>query len=214
MSAILKNEEKQGKLVFLVRHGETDWNRAPKRLQGKRDIPLNQNGLSQAKCLSEFFKEEDIAAVYSSPLQRAYQTAEIINRFHNLSIIMEEQLVEMEFGIWEGEIVTRIQHDQPHLWEQWKENPQELKLPRAESLLKLVNRSMEAVRRVSAMLGRKKIIVTHGAFLRAAMLGFSGRPLSSFNKYEQGNASINIIVFTPQADVISENYTEHLMLMV
>ena len=206
--------KKQGKLVFLVRHGETDWNRAPKRLQGKKDISLNQNGLSQAKCLSEFFKEEDIAVIYSSPLQRAYQTAEIINRFHNLSITWDEQLVEMDFGIWEGEIVTRIQHDQPHLWEQWKENPQELKLPHAESLVKLVNRSMEAVRRVSAIAGRKKIIVTHGAFLRAAMLGFSGRPLSSFNKYEQDNASINIIAFTPEVEVVKENYTVHLAFMI
>lgn len=196
--------------LFLVRHGETDWNAPPKRFQGKRDVPLNNQGLRQAECLSLFFKEENIAVLYSSPLHRAYQTAEIISRFHNVNIELDERLVEMDFGVWEGMSVDKIQRENPEMWVLWNDNPQSLSLDTSENLSQLVDRSMAAIRRINEQPGRKKIIVTHGAFLRAAMLGFTGRTLSQFNKIEQANASINVIAFTPEPVVIMENYTGHL----
>jgi len=116
----MKNNKGKEEILFLVRHGETDWNRNHKRLQGRKNIPLNAKGIDQAECLAEFFKDIEISASFSSPLSRAYQTANIINRFHNLPIEQDEQLIEMDFGIWEGKTVAEIKRECPTLWDCWK----------------------------------------------------------------------------------------------
>jgi broad specificity phosphatase PhoE len=196
----MKNNKGKEEILFLVRHGETDWNRNPKRLQGRKNIPLNAKGIDQAECLAEFFKDIEISTIFSSPLSRAYQTANIINRFHNLPIEQDEQLIEMDFGIWEC----------PTLWNCWKEQPEKVKILHAETLTNLIARLLKVIQRINALPGGKKLIITHGAFLRATMIVFSDRPLSSFNKIKQNNGSINAIADLEKLKIIKENYTKHL----
>src|SRR3972149_4441032 len=81
--------------LYLVRHGETDWNKEG-RVQGRSDQQLSTLGLCQAELLGEALRAAPIAAVYSSPLRRAWETAEGIARFHSLSVEPEEGLVEMD----------------------------------------------------------------------------------------------------------------------
>ncbi|MBI4137500.1 histidine phosphatase family protein [Candidatus Roizmanbacteria bacterium] len=87
--------------IYLVRHGQTDWNR-DKKIQGWSDIPLNQSGIDEAEQLALSMRTLSIHAVYSSPLLRAYRTAEIISRHHGLPITPLDSLKEAGFGRFEG----------------------------------------------------------------------------------------------------------------
>lgn len=98
--------------IFLVRHGLTEYNQSL-RLQGSSDIPLNEAGIRQAEKAREFFKEEKVDVLLSSPLSRAYKTAEIINEHHNLEIKVFDELEEQSFGPLEGEHIEHIRLKYP-----------------------------------------------------------------------------------------------------
>ena len=87
--------------LYLVRHGETDWN-AQARYQGQSDVSLNKVGRRQAVALAQRFADEGISAVYASDLLRARQTALTIAEPHGLHVRDEPLLREMSFGDWEG----------------------------------------------------------------------------------------------------------------
>ena len=91
--------------IFLVRHGETEWN-VQQRLQGEKDIPLNENGKQQARSLLEKFSHVIFDAAYSSDLERAFETAEIVLSRHQIPIHKTRDLRETKLGRWEGVTVT------------------------------------------------------------------------------------------------------------
>lgn len=91
--------------LYLIRHGETDWNTV-KRLQGVTDIPLNENGEQLAKITGEGMKEIPFDLIFTSPLKRAYRTAELIRGDREIPIIKEERIREICFGDYEG-LVSR-----------------------------------------------------------------------------------------------------------
>ncbi|HEU0337127.1 MAG TPA: histidine phosphatase family protein, partial [Gaiellaceae bacterium] len=87
--------------VLLARHGETDWNREG-RFQGHADPPLNDLGRAQARELADRLAREPLAAVYASPLRRAYETAEIVAATHDLPLRSVAGLREVDVGSWSG----------------------------------------------------------------------------------------------------------------
>ncbi len=97
--------------IYVIRHGETDWN-AQRRIQGRSDIPLNAKGLELAQATAEAMKDIPFHAVYSSPLKRAVDTAEIILKDRPLPVILDDRIIEMGFGLFEGEVMSE---DNPKL---------------------------------------------------------------------------------------------------
>lgn len=87
--------------LYLIRHGETDWN-IVKRLQGATDIPLNANGEELARATCEGMKDIRFDLVFTSPLQRAYRTAELVRGDRNVPLIVDERIREICFGDYEG----------------------------------------------------------------------------------------------------------------
>ncbi|MCR5723266.1 MAG: histidine phosphatase family protein [Lachnospiraceae bacterium] len=87
--------------LYIVRHGETDWN-TEKRIQGQTDIELNENGVRLAELTSEGLKDVEFDCIFSSPLKRAYKTAEIIRGERTTEIVRDDRLKEMFFGKYEG----------------------------------------------------------------------------------------------------------------
>ncbi len=87
--------------LYITRHGQTQWN-LERRFQGHKDSPLTDLGVKQAQWLSESLKDVKFDAIYSSPIYRAYHTADIIRGIRNLEIRKQELLKEMSFGEWEG----------------------------------------------------------------------------------------------------------------
>ena len=87
--------------LYLIRHGETDWNTV-KRLQGATDIPLNENGEALAKATCEGMKDIDFDVIFTSPLKRAYRTAELVRGEREIPLIIDNRIREICFGDYEG----------------------------------------------------------------------------------------------------------------
>ncbi len=88
-------------VIYLIRHGETDWN-SKRLLQGVTDIPLNQAGIDAAEITARGLKEVPFDLILTSPLQRAKKTAEIIKGNRDIPLLVEDRLIEIGFGIYEG----------------------------------------------------------------------------------------------------------------
>lgn len=99
--------------ICIIRHGETDWNKE-NLFQGRSNISLNDVGISQAKELAISLKNEKIDLIISSPLDRAVQTAQFINEYHNAPLVKEPQIVERALGDLEGK--NAFNYDLPNLW--------------------------------------------------------------------------------------------------
>lgn len=92
--------------IYITRHGQTEWN-ALGKLQGRKDIELNEVGRKQAEMTRDKLKNEKVDLIISSSLKRAKQTAEIINKEFNVDILEDERLVERGYGDFEG--ITKIE---------------------------------------------------------------------------------------------------------
>ena len=99
-------------LLYIIRHGETAWN-ALGKIQGTADIPLNENGINLAKQTAEQLKDVPFDAAISSPLMRAYKTAEIILGDRDIPIETDKRIQEIDFGDMEGEPVMKTDPSHP-----------------------------------------------------------------------------------------------------
>ena len=119
--------------IILCRHGETDWNRQG-RYQGRTDVPLNDNGRRQANELACRLAREQIDVVYSSTLERAYQTAVAVANEHGLEVRRDPRLDEIDQGSWEGLRRDEIALRHPAVLAAWQHHPIDLRLPGGETL--------------------------------------------------------------------------------
>jgi broad specificity phosphatase PhoE len=153
------------KQVYIVRHGETDYNVAH-RWQGQLQIPLNATGRTQAAALRDMLRDTDFAAVYSSDLVRASETARIIAEPHGLSIRLDPRLREYSLGIFQGKIQEQIDAQFPHEVSQWSSSDA-YAIPGGESRLTTRWRGLAAWRAVmSEAAGERVMLVAHGGILR------------------------------------------------
>jgi broad specificity phosphatase PhoE len=104
--------------LLLVRHGETDWN-LDNRFQGHADPPLNETGRAQARVLAATLADRDFDAVYSSPLRRAFETAEIIAARHGLQPVPDAGLREVDVGEWQGLSREEVEQRFPEQHRRW-----------------------------------------------------------------------------------------------
>ena len=144
--------------LLLVRHGETDWN-AEGRLQGHTDRPLNDFGRRQAKELADRLAGEGADAIYTSDLARAKETAEIVGERLGLTVVVDPDLREKDWGTWEGLTGDERVHVELE----------------GESTEAHRDRVMGAVRRIVARHpGQRVVVVTHGGSLRRIQAALNG----------------------------------------
>ena len=159
--------------ILLARHGETDWNR-DRRWQGHADPPLNEEGRRQAEALADELADRPLAAVYTSDLRRARETAEIVAKVHRLEVEIEPALREIHVGSWEGLTAAEVEERYPEGWARFQngERGHDGETHEDHSL-----RVVEAVRRIAHEHPDEEIlIVSHGGSLRAvqrAVLGLA-----------------------------------------
>lgn len=179
--------------IWLIRHGETDWN-AAQRLQGWRDIPLNDTGKNQAKSVQRFLDQQRIAfdGVLSSDLQRAIQTAQIAFAQHQYPIEQIPALRERNYGIYEG-----------HPWQSLTQLPNEpapkinlrdpsLDVPEGESLLTFHQRIIEAFNQIALQRPNQKLaVIAHGGVIEMVWRYIQQADLSTPRPYKILNASVN-----------------------
>lgn len=155
---------------YFFRHGQTDWNKV-RRIQGHSNIPLNEQGKSEATELSDFVKTLDLEIVYSSDLDRAFETAQIATHGLDLEIIKEARLREANFGDAEGrtipEIVELFGND---LWEKFmKVDPNNMNIgfPGGETRADSIKRMRSFIDEVRKENQYERVgISTHGGVVR------------------------------------------------
>jgi len=128
--------------MFLVRHGETDWN-VENRIQGIYDVPLNERGLTQAKELSRRLEKEALVGVFSSDLSRSYITAVEIAAPHNLEVERDSRLAEVSQGIWEGLLADEARALYPKEYAMWEKDPSSMVPPAGEPVAGAFSRIKE-----------------------------------------------------------------------
>ena len=180
-------------IIYLVRHGETDWNRAG-RLQGQTDIELNEKGREQAEKLREKLSGAELDAAFSSSLARARQTRQIILDGRNVPAWDEPLLKEMNFGQWEGGMLKEIRADEAHPLHDLFERPGRYAAPRtAESFEDLYRRTWEfmneKLRPLETAYGHV-LIVAHGGAGRSILNPLADVPVARFWEKPMGNCAL------------------------
>lgn len=142
--------------VILARHGETDWN-VGEVFRGRADVELNGTGLRQADLLGEYLSGEKIDFIYSSPLKRAVQTAEAVARPHALEVDVVQDLIDIDFGEWQGLSLREVEEKYPELYRDWRDTPEQVRVPGGESLEDVRRRAVPFVEDAVMRCGEGKI---------------------------------------------------------
>lgn len=152
--------------ILLARHGETDWNRE-NRFQGHADPPLNETGRGQAAELAAALAAEPLAAVYSSPLQRAFETARTVAAAHSLEPVAVDALREVDVGSWQGLTRAEIEQRFPERFVRWLAYEQGWE--DGESYEEMGHRVIAGLLEIAAAHeGERILAVSHGGPIRAA----------------------------------------------
>lgn len=160
--------------VFLIRHGETQWN-AELRVMGQLDIPLNDVGREQARRTAELLAGERFAAIYSSDLVRAVETAQIIAAPHRLDVITLPELREARYGLWEGLTRQEVLERFPKEYKMRRTDPENFRPSGGESRKELYERASKIFSELVARHPRQKILlVSHGGTIRAILRSVLG----------------------------------------
>jgi len=195
--------------LILVRHGQTLWNRE-KRVQGVSDIELSNRGRAQADSLARSLRDEKIDAIISSPLKRALQTAEAINRFHHLPIEHEEDLMELNMGDFEGMAFQEMMKNHGDLLERWIKNPSSVVMPGGESLAELQERAWGVVELIAGRSGTI-LLAAHNFTIMTILCKIKEMDLSHIRQVHVDVASKTLVEFkNGRGDVIFFNDIDHL----
>lgn len=158
--------------ILLARHGETDWN-AENRFQGHADPPLNERGRAQARELAGKLRDERVDAVFTSPLRRARETAEIVAETLGLPVIEDEGLREVDVGEWQGLTRAEIEERYPDAFARWVAHGPGWE--RGETYEAMGERVLDALARIAdGRAGERLLVVTHGGPVRAALARANG----------------------------------------
>lgn len=194
--------------LYVARHGETQWNRAG-RYQGRLESSLTERGEAQAAALAAALVRRGVARVVSSPLGRCVQTATPLARALDLPLEIDERLIEIGHGVWEGRLRAEIEADDAALFTRWKERPETVSFPGGESLNDVLGRWRTFVGGLS---GKNDVaVVTHDAIVRLAVLDASGREPAQFWTPNVGNGAYAVLEFDGVSTrVIEDCANDHL----
>lgn len=178
-------------MLYIMRHGKTDWN-ARRKLQGRTDIPLNEEGRIMAKKAGEEYHRIPFDVCYCSPLSRARETAEIVLQERNIPIIIDERLQEMSFGIFEG-IENSFQIPDCPVNTLFRQPESYHPVEKGESLEELYARTGEFIREIiepRLQEGKHILIVGHGAMNLSIIGQIWGIPIEKFWSVEIENCKL------------------------
>lgn len=177
--------------IFLVRHGETDWNLKGK-IQGNTDIELNKTGIKQAYELSNKMLEKNykFSKIYSSPQKRALQTAKILSENTNIECIVVDELKEMNLGKWEGLAWSEVRENYPLEYKEWFVKRRYTKTPNGESYEEMLERVLDSLYKIIDDNSDNIVIVTHSAVIMSLQCYITNTDFDKMTKFRTDNASI------------------------
>jgi probable phosphoglycerate mutase len=157
------------------------------------EVTLGDMGKSQARALADRFASENVVSVYTSPLERAVETAEPIAARIGRPLERSADIIEIDFGAWSGRSFDMLADDP--LWSSWNSRRSTSRPPQGETMLEAqvrIVRAMEQLRYLHA--GGAVILVSHSDVIKAALLYHLGMPIDAYARLEISPASISTLV--------------------
>ena len=200
--------------IYLIRQGQSDWN-IQGRIQGSHDIPLNEAGRRQAEQLAKGMDSRLVTRIFSSTLARAMETAQRIGSRQKVEICPMPQLIEVEFGKWEGMTWEEIMEAYPNEYRMWALNPDEVAPPGGETQEQVIKRCAEALKEIIRITGGREDIamVSHGATI-AYLVSYMMHNDPEVESMIVENASITTVNYSPLTEdymLLEMNDTSHML---
>jgi broad specificity phosphatase PhoE len=191
------------KFLF-VRHGRSEWN-ASGRIQGQIDIALDEVGRQQAQRVAERLSQETIAAIYSSPSQRATATAEAIAAHVGMPVKLDARLMEYDFGVMSGLTWNEVTENHPEVASRWLEDPWAVAVESSEGRLNFAKRVTAAMQEIGEQHpDQQVVVVAHGGTVGIYLTAMLGLDLARRHPFHFGNTSVSLIEL--QAGVFHIHY--------
>jgi probable phosphoglycerate mutase len=181
-------------LLLLIRHGENEYVKTGRMAGRLPGIHLNQRGQDQARALGEALKDVPIKAIYSSPLERAMETAEPIASARKLNIIPESGLLESDIGKWQGKSLKVLRLTK--IWKIVQNSPSRFRFPEGESFPEMQTRIAAALERIIQRHNKPQDIVAvvfHADPIKLAVSHFLGMPLDNFQRLSCDTGSLTAL---------------------
>ncbi len=177
--------------VFLIRHAHNDW--ADKKLAGwTPGVRLNAIGTKQAEALVERLAPIQFDAIYSSPLERALETAAPLARARGLKVIALRDIGEVKYGDWQGKSLKQLARKKE--WITVRLAPSLMRFPNGESLREMQSRAVASVERIAAAHPKGTVaLFSHGDVIKAIVAHFIGMPLDTFQRLTIAPASVTVL---------------------
>jgi probable phosphomutase (TIGR03848 family) len=178
--------------LLLIRHGTNDLQKKHVLAGWTPGIHLNQEGREQAEALAKRLTSVEIAAVYTSPLERTLETAEIVAAPHKLQVSMREGLGEVQYGRWNGEPLERLRKRK--MWRAVQFTPITVRFPGGEALREMQARVVAELEGLRAQHPKQTIaVVTHADVIKASVAHYVGLHLDLFQRLIVGPASLTVL---------------------
>ncbi len=179
--------------LYLIRHGEVE-GASEGRLIGRTDAPLSTRGLDRSHQLADALADAQLSAIYSSDLQRARATAEIIASKNGLTVTGNPKWREIDMGQWEGLTMKRIHDENPELVKQLFADPSSFQYPGGESFATFITRIQSALEDLLSQHANERVVlVTHGGVCRVIIGNVLGVPPSNWLRLAQDYGCLNVI---------------------
>ena len=180
-------------LLLLIRHGENDFVKTGKLAGRLPGVHLNEKGQKQAQALGEALKDVPIKAVYSSPLERAMETAAPIAEAHKLTIVQQPNLMDTDIGKWQGKSLAVLRLTKA--WKVVQSAPSRFRFPEGESFIDAQTRYVDALERILTKHKPNDVVavVFHADPIKLAVSHFLGMPLDHFQRLSCDTGSLTAV---------------------
>lgn len=196
--------------LILARHGETLWN-VGKVFRGRVDVNLDEVGIKQAELLGKYLSKWELEAIYSSPLKRALDTANIVARYQKVAVRVAEGLTDFDYGQWQSLPEQEVKRLYPDILNEWHNNPHKVIMPAGESLEDVRRRAVEAVNDVLSRHQGNVLLVSHRVVIKVLICYLLGLDNSHFWNIRQDVCGITIFDYLDGHFVLTRhNDTSHL----
>ena len=196
--------------LILARHGETMWN-VEKVFRGRADVNLNEVGIKQAELLGKHLCNWELEAIYSSPVKRALDTANIVARRVEVAVYIAEGLTDFDFGEWQSLSEQGVKRLYPAIFNEWQTSPHKVRMPGGENLDDVTKRTAEVVDEVLSRHHGNVLLVSHRVVFKVLICSLLGLDNSHFWNISQDVCGLTIFDYVDGRFVLTRhNDTSHL----
>ena len=197
--------------LMLARHGETTWN-VEKVFRGRADVDLDEVGVTQAKLLGKYLSNWKLEAIYSSPLRRALDTANMVARYQKVAVRVADGLIDFDYGEWQSLPEQEAKRLYPALLNEWQKSPHKVTMPGGERLEDVRRRAVEVVDGIVSRPQGSVLLVSHRVVIKVLVCYLLGLDNSHFRNIRQDICGITVFNYADGRFVLTRhNDTSHLL---